>query len=628
MKTPDTTTENIDKIRELFPGCVTESKRQDGQLRLTIDFDLLKQELSSQIVEGSQERFHLDWPGKREALLTANTPISKTLRPCREESIDFDTTQNLFIEGDNLYALKLLQETYLGKVKMIYIDPPYNTGRDFIYKDTFSQGKKDYLRDSGQASQGGTQLVANTESNGRFHSDWLSMMYPRVRLARNLLAEDGVIFISLDSGEQPNLQRICDETFGSNSFVGLFPWRNRTAKSDVPYGVSNDVEWVIAYAKPSFTAGRISNRKYYTTDDFLDRWRLQDLTKNTTASERPNSYFTIVNPKNGDSYPASDNRTWSVTKETFPEYYQQGKIVFPGDYTFLDIRRPKFRVFESEDKAKAERKYGSSDVRKPVSTFLPEDEVGRTEHGSRELRELFGQQIFPYPKPSKLIQFFVRSLCDDNALIMDFFAGSASTAHAVMQTNAEDGGNRNFILVQLPEECDDKSDAHKAGYSTIAEIGKERIRRAGKKILQGDCHEDWNRDIGFRVLKIDSSNMEDVFYTPDALRQDLLKEAADNIKSGRTPEDLLFQVLLDWGVDLSSPIETRTIRKQTVFFVDGNALIACFDDCVTEGLVKDIAACQPIRVVFKDSCFASDTAKINVEQILRQLAPRTEMKVF
>lgn len=399
MHTPNLTQENIAHIRELFPGCVTEARGEDGKLRLAVDFDQLKQELSDSIVEGPQERYRLDWPGKREALLAANAPIAKTLRPCRKESVDFDTTKNLFIEGDNLDALKLLQETYLGKVKMVYIDPPYNTGNDFIYKDDFSENTEEFLKRSNQKDAEGNRLVANTEANGRFHSDWLSMMYPRLKLARNLLRDDGVIFISIDDEEQANLKRMCDEIFGSDAFVGLFPWRSRTAKADVPYGVSNDVEWVLAYAKPSFMAGRFGERNYFKSDDFEDRWRLQDLTKNTTATERPNSFFTMVNPKNGDEYPASETRTWSVTVDTFQDYYDKGKIVFPGDYDFLNIKKPAFRVFEAEDKTKAMAKYGVDFVRMAISTYLPEDKIGRTEHGSKEVRNLFGRQVFPYPKP-------------------------------------------------------------------------------------------------------------------------------------------------------------------------------------------------------------------------------------
>lgn len=401
----------------------------------------------------------LVWTGKQDCIAEADIPTSAVLVPSIEESLNWETTNNIFIEGDNIDALKLLQNEYLGKVKMIYIDPPYNTGKNRLYKDRFS------------------------------HANWLSMMYPRLKLARNLLRDDGVIFISIDDGEQANLKRICDEIFGSDAFVGLFPWRSRTAKADVPYGVSNDVEWVVAYAKPAFVAGRLGERNYYKSDDFKDRWRLQNLTTNKTSTERPNSFFTMVNPKNGDKYPASETRTWSVTMDTFQDYYDKGKIVFPGDYDFLNIKKPAFRVFEAEDKAKALAKYGVDVVRMAISTYLPEDEVGRTEHGSKEIRDLFERQLFPYPKPVSLIKFFVRSLCDTDALILDFFAGSATTAHAVMQLNAEDGGNRQFIMVQLPEPCNEQSEAFRAGYKTIADIGKERIRRAGKKILEGQCHE-------------------------------------------------------------------------------------------------------------------------------------------
>ena len=628
MHSPNLTQENIARIRELFPGCVTETQGEDDRLKLAVDFDQLRQELSESIVDGPQERYHLNWPGKRKALLIANAPITKTLRPCREESVDFDTTKNLFIEGDNLEALKLLQETYLGKVKMIYIDPPYNTGNDFIYEDDFAENAEEFLKRSNQKDSEGNRLIANTEANGRFHSDWLSMMYSRLKLARNLLGDDGVVFISIDDGEQANLKRMCDEIFGSDAFVGLFPWRSRTAKADVPYGVSNDVEWVVSYANPKFIAGRLGERNYYKSDDFEDRWRLQDLTTNKTVTERPNSCFTMVNPKNGDEYPASETRTWSVTTDTFQDYYGKGKIVFPSDYNFLKIKKPAFRVFEAEDKAKAMAKYGVDVVRMAISTYLPEDEVGRTEHGSKEVREIFERPLFPYPKPTGLIKFFVRSLCDSNALILDFFAGSSTTAHAAMQLNAEDGGNRRFIMVQLPEPCDEKSEAFKTGYKTIAEISKERIRRAGKKILEGECHEGWNKDIGFRVLKVDSSNMTNVYYTPDTIKQGELKVFTDNIKSDRKPEDLLFQVLLNWGVDLSLPIRKESIQGKTVFFVDDNALVACFDIGVTEELVKELAKREPLRVVFRDTGFVSDAVKINTEQIFKQMSPGTEVKAI
>jgi len=363
MQSPNLTEENIAYIRARFPGCVSEARDTNGRITLAVDFDLLKQELSDSLVEGAQERYSLNWPGKREALLAANTPIAKTLRPCREESVNFDTTQNLFIEGDNLDALKLLQETYLGRVKMIYIDPPYNTGKDFIYKDNFAEDAAGYLQRSGQKEEDGGRLVANTESNGRYHSDWLSMMYSRLKLARNLLRDDGVIFISIDDKEIGNLRKLGDDVFGAKNFCGIFPWRSRTAKSDVPFGVSSDYEWIVAFAKSEvFIAGKEHERKYHRSDDLDDRWRLSDLTTNKTKDERKNAYFTMINPKNGEEFPANPNRTWSVTKDTFSEYYTKGKIVFPGDYDFLKIKKPAFRVFESEDKNKSLQKYYTTDA--------------------------------------------------------------------------------------------------------------------------------------------------------------------------------------------------------------------------------------------------------------------------
>jgi adenine-specific DNA-methyltransferase len=643
LQTPDLVKKNIERIKELFPGCVTEAKDEKGQIKEAIDFDLLRQELSSCIVEGPEERYHLDWPGKKESLLLANSKIDKTLRPCPEESVNFDTTKNLFIEGDNLDALKLMQEAYLGKVKMIYIDPPYNTGNDFIYADDFKADAAEYLQRAGKTDEEGNRLESiydksaeKAQLKGRFHSNWLSMMHSRLRATRDLLMDDGVIFISIDDNEVHNLRKICDEVFGAENFVATFSWRSRTAKADVPFGVSCDVEWIVCYGKSSFVAGREGERKYYKSEDFSDRWRLQDLTTNKTKEERPNSFFTIVDPKNDKEYNASESRTWCVTKDTFPEYYKNGKIVFPDDYEFLNIKRPAFRVFEREDQEKALQKYGVKDVRMAISSFLPEKDVCRTEHGSKEIRELFKSQIFPYPKPIGLIKFFLKSINGQNDIILDFFAGSSTTAHAVMQLNAEDGGNRQFIMVQLPEECNEKSEAFKAGYKNIAEISKERIRRAGKKILADECDENWNKDTGFRVLKVDSSCRSDVFLLPDGTEQSNLTKLLDNIKKDRSPEDLLFQVLVDRGVELTLPIEKKIIMDKTVFFVDENALIACFDKNISEELIKELAKFQPLRVVFRDSGFASDAdkrdkqkrdaIKINAKQIFKQLSPNTEFK--
>ena len=647
MHSPNLTDANIARIRELFPGCVTESRDQHGALMLAVDFDQLKQELSDSIVEGPQDRYQLNWPGKREALLTANAPIAKTLRPCREESVDFDTTKNLFIEGDNLDALKLLQETYLGKVKMIYIDPPYNTGNDFIYEDDFAENTDEFLLRSNQKDDEGNRLIVNTESNGRFHSDWLSMIYPRLKLARNLLRDDGVIFISIDENEQANLKRLCDEVFGNENFVAVFPWKKRTTKSDVPFGVSQDYEWIIAFTKAELQAGVAYERKYFQTNDFPDdRWRLSDLTTQRSAEERPNSAFNMIDPKTGNSYPVNPHRVWGVSIDTFPEYYRKGKIVFPDDYGFMNISIPAFRVFESEDKEKAIRKFGTDKAMKAVSTFLPK-EIGMNEGGNKEMVDLFGGKLFSFPKPVSLIKYFISVINDRSAIVLDFFAGSSTTAHAVMQLNAEDGGNRKFIMVQLPELCNEQSEAFKAGYETIAEISKERIRRAGKKIKdnggrmkdeESTLFSDSDNssfiphpsslDVGFRVLKVDSSNMAEVYYTPDAVKQSDLFNAVDNIKPDRTPEDLLFQILLDLSVDLSLPIRKDLIQGKSVFFVNQLPydIIACFDTGVSEELVKELAQHKPLRVVFRDTGFVSDTVKINVDQIFKQLSPGTEVK--
>ncbi|HDZ62131.1 MAG TPA: site-specific DNA-methyltransferase [Nitrospirae bacterium] len=628
MHTTDLTDENIKKLAELFPNCVTESRGDDGKLKKAVDFDQLRQELSTSVVDGPRERYQLNWPGKKEALLTANAPIAKTLRPCREESVDFDTTKNLFIEGDNLDALKLLQETYLNKVKMIYIDPPYNTGNDFIYDDDFKEDTEAYFQRSNQKDEMGNRMVVNTDSNGRFHSDWLSMMYSRLKLARNLLKDNGVIFISIDDGEVHNLRKVCDDVFGSENFVAQFPWRKRTAKSDVPFGVSQDYEWIQCFAKSTQFIASVEGkgRKYYESDDLPNRpWRIHDLTKQTNASERPNSFFSMINPKNGKEYPANPNATWRITKDTFQEYYDAGRIVFPGDYDFLKISRPVFRYFKEDDMKKDGELFGKV----AVSTKFPES-VGMSQDGTKEITSLFEARLFSFPKPSSLIKFLTQTNTTENDIILDFFAGSATTAHAVLQLNVEDGGNRKFIMVQLPETCDEKSEAFKAGYKTIAEIGKERIRRAGKKIKEENSDKEGieNLDIGFRVLKVDSSNMKDVYYSPDTVNQDDLFDYASNIHEDRTPEDLLFQVLLDWGVDLSLPVTQETIGGKTVFFVDKNALAACFEPDISEDMVKELAARKPLRAVFRDSGFASDSVKINVEQIFKLISPGTEVKAI
>ncbi len=626
--------ENIKKIGALFPDCITERKNDAGEVEYAVDFDMLRQELSSVVVEGPEERYQFTWPDKKKSVLLANSPISETLRPCREESVGKDGTaggfdsENLYIEGDNLDVLKLLQETYLGKIKMIYIDPPYNTGNDFVYEDDFAQSTDEYLANSGQFDAEGNQLVVNTESNGRFHTDWLNMLYTRLKKSRDLLTDDGVIFISIDDNERGNLENICNEIFGKINFIATIPWRKRTAKSDVPFGISQDYEWILCYAKSdkfnAYTNG--TERKYYETPDFPNRaWRIHDLTTQRTAAERPNSNFAITNPKTGISYPANPLRTWAVTEETFSDYYQKGKIVFPGDYSFLNISRPMLRYWKEDDEKKAGKAFGLM----PVSTRLP-DSVGMSLDGTKEITSLFDQKIFSFPKTCSLIKFLVdiSTKLDKDSIILDFFSGSATTAHAVMQLNAEDGGHRKFIMVQLPEETDEKSEAHKAGYKNICEIGKERIRRAGKKIKEENPLTTQDLDIGFRVLKLDSSNMKDVYYTPAETSQNFLDQLEDNIKSDRSPEDLLFQVMLDLGILLSSKIEQSEISGKKVFNVADNFLIACFDKNVTDEVITQVAKLQPYYFVMRDSSMADDSVSTNFDQIFETYSPDTVRKVL
>jgi len=637
MHSPDFTRENIAKLAELFPNCVTEIKDEGGRmkdekgggnssfnlhpssLRYAIDFDQLRQELSSSIVEGSQERYQLNWPGKREALLTANAPIAKTLRPCREESVDFDTTQNLFIEGDNLDALKLLQETYLNKVKMIYIDPPYNTGNDFIYEDDFAEDSDAYLSRSNQKDERGNRLVANTEANGRFHSDWLSMIYSRLKLARNLLRDDGVIFISIDDGEVANLKRVCEEIFGESNFVAEFIWKKRTGSNDAKNMVSLDHDYILAFSKlPTFSLnGEIKDSSNYKNPDNDPRgeWARDNLTCNKTASERPNLAYPLTDPKTGITYQCNPNRAWAFEKERMERNIAEGKVLFPKD----GVGTPMYKRHLSE--LRSDKKPFSSILNTVINTVA-----------TKETRDLLGGQYFDYPKSIDLLKqlAFQSTSVDGDDIVLDFFSGSATTANAVIALNLDDSGNRKFIMVQLPEVCDENGDAFKAGYKNIAEIGKERIRRAGKKIKSDNAKKDGidKLDIGFRVLKIDSSNMSDVFYSPDEVKQGDLLAQINNIREGRNEEDLLFQVLLDWGVDLSLPITRDVIAGKNVFFVDGNALAACFEVGIDESFVKLLAAKHPLRAVFFDASFVSDSVKINIEQIFKLISPTTEIKTI
>lgn len=597
-----------------------------GGYKKAVNFELLKQMLSDDVIEGD-EAYEFTWVGKKAAIVEANKPIRKTLRPCPEESVNWDSTENLYIEGDNLEVLKLLQESYLGKVKMIYIDPPYNTGNDFIYNDDFKMTDKEYAEEIGEHDEAGNRMFKNTDSNGRFHSDWCSMIYSRLMLARNLLSDDGVIFISIDDNEQNDLLMVCNEVFGLGNYCGTIPYRKRTMKTDVPFGISQDYEWVLVYAKSNcFFAGVPVERKYYSSPDYPnDRWRLSDLTTQKIESQRPNSAFNLIDPKTGKEYKYNPKRLWAITKDTFGYYYEKGKIVFPDDYDFLNISIPAYRVFESEDKQKALKIYGVDTPLKSFSTVLSND-VGMNEQGSKEVDSLVGNKVFSFPKPSTLIKQFLLSLHDDNALILDFFSGSATTAHAVMQLNAEDGGNRKFIMVQLPEQTDEKSEAYKLGYKNICEIGKERIRRAAKKIEEENPDAEF--DDGFRVFKLDDSSMTDVYYSPAEYSQNMLSMLESNIKPNRTDLDLLFGCLLEWGLPLSLPYSSEQIEGCTVHNYNDGDLIACFDENIPDSVIKEIAKRQPLRAVFRDSSFANSPSKINVGEIFKLLAPDTRVKVI
>ena len=640
MMTNEISQENIAKIRELFPSAVKEVKdlTTGGGYHLAVDFDVLKQELSGCLIDDGQERYQFTWPDKRKSVVLANSAISATLRPVKEDetspsgedasgkpyissgSVDFDTTQNLYIEGDNLKVLKLLRETYLGKVKMIYIDPPYNTGNDFVYGDDFTIKSDEWGERSGDYDEEGNRLVKNVESNGRFHTDWLNMIYPRLRLARDLLTDDGVIFISIDDNEQANLKKICDEAFGESNFVAQIVWEKvHTRKnSAVNFSVSHD--YIMCYAKLS--------RK--TAQDLQGFYRNMLPRENTDAYKNPdgdprgdwkldpiyanNPYdadYTITKP-NGIVLSRPEGRYWRYSKATIDQAISEGRIVWGSGNSYPMIKRYLAEV---------------ADGLVPVTLFT-RDFAGDNMKGSAEIDELFhDKKIFSYPKPSLLIKRLLQIGSNKDSIILDFFSGSATAAHAVMQLNAEDGGNRKFIMVQLPEPCDEKSEAFKAGYKNICEIGKERIRRAGRKIKEEFGDNAAGLDVGFRVLKLDSSNMQDVYYNPQKISQTLLDATIDNVKSDRSPLDLLFQVMLELGVPLSAKIEEHTINGKTYFAVNGNDVIACFDDNIDNDVITAIAKQQPLYAVFKDKSFASDSVAINNEQLFKTYSPTTIIKV-
>ena len=626
---------NIAKLAELFPNCVTEARDTKGELKQAIDFDLLRQELASNIVEGPQERYQLNWPGKREALLTANAPIARTLRPCREESVDFDTTQNLFIEGDNLDALKLLQETYLNKVKLIYIDPPYNTGNDFIYDDDFVEDADSFFLRSIQVDESGNRLVANTEANGRFHSDWLNMLYPRIKLARNLLREDGVMFLSIGQEEISSASFICSEIFGEKNRIGVVGRAMKRGGNNGRF-FSPNLEFILVYARDIETATGFKDKM---SQDLIDNvynqvecegarkgefYRTMGLYQPSLTLERSRNARYFIECPDGSKCIPPPNKRWRVVEKGYLEMKELGNIEFKRTTTSPLIdengERSPWNVY-SKIWLSSRQEEGQ----------IPVDLITKFEnrHAAKELIAL--GIPFDFAKPSALIQYLLSiAQVQSNDIVLDFFAGSATTAHAVMAMNGEDGGKRRHIMVQLPEQCEEGTEACRAGYRVIPDIGRERIRRAGKKIKQDNTDKPniANLDIGFRVLKIDSSNMKEVYYTPDAVTQEALPGLIDNIRADRSAEDLLFQVLLDWGVDLALPISRQSIAGKTVFFVDEDALAACFDTGIDEYFVKQLAAQKPLRVVFRDAGFISDSVKINVEQVFKLLSPATEIKTL
>ncbi len=613
LQSPDLVNENFEKLAALFPNCVTE-----GAEGKAIDFDLLKQELSHAVVEGNKERYRLEWPGKREAIVTANLPTTKTLRPVREDSVDFDNTENLYIEGDNLEVLKLLQESYLGKIKMIYIDPPYNTGKDFVYKDNFSKDAQEELIESGQKDEYNQRLVANPETAGRYHSDWLSMMYPRLKLARNLLTDDGVIFISIDDGEVENVKKVCQEIFGNSNFVATFIWEKRkTRENRKVFSFNHD--YIICFAKIKREFEQVRNllplteeaRSRYSNPDDDPRGVWQSVALTAQAGHGTKSqFYTIVTPSGRKINPPSGN-CWRVTLPKLKELIADNRIWFGINGGNV----PRRKLFLNEQNEGL-----------TPHTLWKANEVSTTDASKKKLNSLFdGISTFDTPKPIELLLRMIQISTRKNDIVLDFFSGTSTLAHSVMQQNSNDGGKREYIMIQLPEGCDKSSEAFKAGYKNISEVSKERIRRAAQKIK-----DETNADIdyGFRVYRLDSSNMQDVYYKPQDYDQNNLDLFADNVKSDRTADDLLAQVMLDWGLPLSLKIEQVDVSGKKVFKVAENSLYACFDGGIDEDFAKAIAKEAPLRIVFKDSGFKNDTAKTNVKQLLKQLSPETEMKVI
>ena len=672
MQTINTLANNIIWLKERFPGCVTETVNADGKSQLSIDFDLLRQELSGEIVEGRDERYQFMWPDKKKAILLANSPINATLRPCREESVDFDKTQNIYIEGDNLDVLKCLKETYMGKVKMIYIDPPYNTGNDFVYNDDFAETQEDYFANSGQFDAQGNNLYSNTESNGRFHTDWLNMMYPRIKVARDLLTNDGVMFISIDDHELENLHKLCDEIFGRSCFVGNISWQRTYSKRNDSKGIPSEVEYILVYSKAEgWTPNRLPrtqemNDKYKSIDGDPKEW--SSVTINAPgAATHQGMVYAIQHPLTGELIYPPTGRCWSFGQaqmlacmnewsdyelRSIDDYEQRCQICGVNKGVDKDTKAIMLRDGFELGKQKAEKRYidgvnkitpwpllyftgnGKGGIRRKqylensagrvVTNFWPYSEVGHTGDATNEVANLFGgTSPFDTPKPTKLLERIIQISTQPNDLIMDFFSGSATTAHAMFLLNSKnEDSNRKFILVQIPEET------KKSTFRTISEIGKERIRRAGKTIMDASPLTTQKLDTGFRVFKLDSSNMIDVFYAPAHLKQEQVSLFSNNVKDGRSSEDLLFQVMLELGATLDSNIETMEIAGKEIFNVADGYLVACFDDEVSDEVVKAIAKMQPQYAVLRDSSLADDSTATNFEQIFKTFSPSTTCKIL
>lgn len=632
MQTANKADENFKKLAAMFPNAVTEMVDENGEVVRAIDKDVLMQEISCKVVDGNEERYQFTWPDKKKSVLLANAPINKTLRPCREESVDFDNTENLYIEGDNLEVLKLLQETYLGKVKMIYIDPPYNTGHDFVYEDDFAMSVNDFLYVNGDFDEVGNRLFANSENSGRFHTDWLNMMYPRLKLAKDLLRQDGVIFISIDDNELENLTKICNEVFGEANFVGCICRATGTTTGQDANKIGSSCDYCLVYSKSNeFTLNGLDmdekDLKRFNEVDEKGRYSTLQLRKTgnaDTRAERPNMFFPVIAPDGSEVYPFGPTgylSRWRVSRESYAKLVEDNMIVWKKSENFEPI------VTEGYSKSEWTPyvKYYLNGRTKQVSNLFQDIEGNKK--ASIVLKDLLGSKgIFDNPKPVEFLRILIQIATNEDDLILDFFSGSGTTAHAIMEYNVNTSQKRNFIMVQLPEKTDEKSEAYKAGYKNICEIGKERIRRAAKKIAEENPQAQF--DGGFRVLKCDSSNMKEVYYNPAEYEPSLFSRLEDNIKEDRTPEDLLFQVMLDLGVLLSSKIEATTIAGKKVFNVEDNNLIACFDDNVTEEVIAEIAKQKPYYFVMRDSSMANDSVATNFEQIFAAYSPDTVRKVL